>query len=326
MNYRRLGSAGIRVSELSLGAWVTYGGQVGEEETAKCMSKAFELGVNFYDNAEAYAHGNAEVVMGNAIKKLGWRREDLVVSSKVFWGGQGPNDEGLSRKHIYEACRNSLKRLQLDYLDLFFCHRPDPNTTIEETVRAMDDLVHQGLILYWGTSEWPAADIMRAHGLARELGLTPPQMEQPEYNMLHRERVEKEYLPLYQDIGLGTTTWSPLASGLLTGKYNKGIPPGTRAALPGYEWLKQNVITPERIETVKALEPIAKELGCSMAQLSLAWARKNENVSTVITGATKPEQVEENVGSLEFVSALDDGMMERVEGVLQNRPDLSIGD
>ena len=314
------------MSELSLGAWVTYGGQVGEDVAAQCMSKAFELGVNFFDNAEAYAHGNAETVMGNVIKKLGWRREDIVVSSKVFWGGKGPNDQGLSRKHIYEACRNSLKRLQLDYLDLFFCHRPDPTTPIEETVRAMDDLVHQGLILYWGTSEWSAAEIARAHGLAMQLGLTPPQMEQPQYNMLHRERVEKEYLPLYTEIGLGTTTWSPLASGLLTGKYSGGIPPGSRASLNGYQWMQESILTSENKAKVKGLEPIAKDLGCSMAQLALAWARRNENVSTVIIGATSPKQVEENVKSLDFIPALDEGVMERIEGVLQNKPDLSIGD
>jgi len=326
LNYRRLGSAGIRLSELSLGAWVTYGGQVGEDMATKCMSKACELGVNFFDNAEAYAHGNAEVVMGNAIRKLGRKREDLVISSKVFWGGQGPNEQGLSRKHIYEACRASLKRLQLSYLDLYFCHRPDPNTPIEETVRAMDDLIHQGLILYWGTSEWSAAEIMRAHALARELGLTPPQMEQPQYNMLHRDRVEKEYLPLYREIGLGTTTWSPLVSGLLTGKYNKGIPNGTRGALEGYDWLRENVITPGNIKLVEALQPIAKELGCTMAQLALAWSRRNDDVTTVITGATRPEQVEENMKSLDYVSALTDDVIERIEGILDNKPDLSIGD
>lgn len=326
MNYRRLGSAGLRLSELSLGAWVTYGGQVGEDGAAKCMSRAFDLGVNFFDNAEAYAHGNAETVMGKVIKKLGWTRSDIVVSSKVFWGGDGPNDEGLSRKHIYEACRRSLKRLQLDYLDLFFCHRPDPNTPIEETVRAMDDLVHQGLILYWGTSEWSAEEIMRAYGIARELGMTPPQMEQPQYNMLHRERVEKEYLPLYKEIGLGTTIWSPLLSGVLSGKYNDGVPSGSRASLDGYSWLREEVITSKNIETVRALEPIAKELGCTMAQLALAWARKNDNVTTIITGATGPEQVEENMASLELVSSLNPEVMERIDGVLQNKPNLSPSD
>jgi len=320
LNYRRLGSAGLKLSELSLGAWVTYGGQVGEEVAVKCMSRAYDAGVNFFDNAEAYAHGNAETVMGNVIKKLGWRRESIVVSSKVFWGGEGPNDRGLSRKHIFEACRNSLRRLQFDYLDLFFCHRPDPNTPIEETVRAMDDLVHQGKILYWGTSEWSAADIMRAHGTARELGLTPPQVEQPQYNMFHRDRVEMEYLPLYREIGLGTTIWSPLASGLLSGKYNKGTPPGSRATLAGYEWLRESVMTPKNIEKVKQLETIAKNLDCTMAQLALAWCLKNPNVSTVITGATRPEQVVENMKAADIVPKLEPEVMEQIEQVLENEP------
>ncbi|MBI3859591.1 MAG: aldo/keto reductase [Thaumarchaeota archaeon] len=326
MEYRRLGSAGIKLSELSLGAWVTYGGQVGEEVATKCMSQAYDLGVNFYDNAEAYAHGNAEVVMGNVIKKLGWKREDIVVSSKVFWGGDGPNDEGLSRKHIYEACRRSLKRMQLEYFDLYFCHRPDPFTPIDETVRAMDDLIHQGKILYWGTSEWSGADIMRAYGFAKELGLNPPQMEQPQYNMMHRERVEKEYVPLYREIGLGTTTWSPLRSGLLSGKYAKGIPAGSRAALKGYEWLQRSVITPEALTVVGQLERVANEIGCTMAQLAIAWARRNENVSTVITGATTPEQVRENLGSLEFIPALSRQVMDEIDGILTNKPDFDIGD
>jgi len=299
---------------------VTYGGQVGEEVALKCMGAAYEAGVNFFDNAEAYAQGNAETVMGNVIKKLGWRRENLIVSSKVFWGGEGPNDRGLSRKHVFEACRNSLKRLQLEYLDLFFCHRPDPNTPIEETVRAMDDLIHQGKILYWGTSEWSAADIMRAHALAREHGLTPPQMEQPQYNMLHRDRVEKEYLPLYREIGLGTTIWSPLASGLLTGKYKKDIPAESRAALAGYEWLREHVITPQNIEKVTQLEPIAQDLGCTMTQLAIAWCLKNPNVSTVITGASRPEQVVENMKAPEVVPKLNSEAMERIEKVLGNKP------
>ena len=320
MNYRRLGSAGLKLSELSLGSWVTYGGQVGEEVAVKCMSIAYDMGVNFFDSAEAYADGKAELVMGNIFKKLGWSRESIVVSSKVFWGGDGPNDKGLSRKHIFEACRKSLKRLQLDYLDLFFCHRPDPNTPIEETVRAMDDLVHQGKILYWGTSEWSATDIMRAHGLAREHGLTPPQMEQPQYNMLHRERVEEEYLPLYREVGLGTTIWSPLASGLLSGKYSKGIPPGSRATLPGYEWLRKTTIAPQNIEKVKQLEPIARDLGCTLAQLALAWCLNNPNVSTVITGASRSEQVSENMKSLEVTSKLDSGVLERIEDILGNQP------
>jgi voltage-dependent potassium channel beta subunit len=297
MNYRRLGSAGLKLSELSLGSWVTYGGQVGEEVAVKCMSIAYDQGVNFFDSAEAYAGGKAEIVMGT--------------------------DEGLSRKHIYEACRKSLKRLQLDYLDLFFCHRPDPNTPIQETVRAMDDLVHQGKILYWGTSEWSAADIMRAHGLAREYDLTPPQMEQPQYNMLHRERVEKEYLPLYREIGLGTTIWSPLASGLLSGKYAKGIPVGSRATLPGYEWLRKNTLTPQNIEKAKQLEPVARDIGCTIAQLALAWCLKNPNVSTVITGASRPEQVTENMKALEVAPGLDSVVLERIETILENNPQKS---
>jgi voltage-dependent potassium channel beta subunit len=321
MKYRRLGNSGLKLSELSLGAWVTYGGQVGENIASKCMSAAYEAGVNFFDNAEVYADGNAEIVMGNVLKKMEWRRENLVISSKVFWGGEGPNDKGLSRKHMYEACRNSLKRLQLDYLDLFFCHRPDPTTPIEETVRAMDDLVHQGKILYWGTSEWSAADITRAYGIARELGLTPPQMEQPQYNMLHRERVEKEYAHLYSEIGLGTTIWSPLASGVLTGKYDNGIVPGTRATLSGYEWLREYVITPQNIERSKKLQPIAQELGCTMAQLSLAWCLKNPNVSTAITGASKPEQVMENMKATEVVASLDTEVMEQIDQVLGNKPE-----
>ncbi len=322
MNYRRLGSSGLKLSELSLGAWVTYGGQVGEEVALKCMSAAYDAGVNFFDNAEAYAEGNAETVMGNVIKRMGWERDDLVISSKVFWGGEGPNKRGLSRKHVYEACRNSLKRLQLDYLDLFFCHRPDPNTPIEETVRAMDDLVHQGKILYWGTSEWSAADIMRAQALAREHGLNSPQMEQPQYNMLHRERVEKEYLPLYRELGLGTTIWSPLASGLLSGKYSRGIPPGSRASLEGYEWLREHVITKENLGKVKQLEPVARDLDCTLAQLALAWCLKNPNVSTVLTGASRPEQVEENMKAIEVVSKLGSQVMDLVDGIFGNKPDL----
>ena len=320
MNYRRLGKAGIKISELSLGAWVTYGGQVGEDIALKCMSAAYDAGVNFYDNAEAYARGNAEIVMGNVIKKLGWRRDGIVVSSKVFWGGDGPNDQGLSHKHIYEACRNSMKRLQLDYLDLFYCHRPDPNTPIEETVRAMDDLIHQGKILYWGTSEWSAADIMHAYSVAREYDLTPPTMEQPQYNMLHRDRVEKEYLLLYREIGLGTTIWSPLSSGLLSGKYNDGIPPGSRATLKGYEWLREYIITPQNLEKVKKLQPIAAQLNCTLAQLALAWCLKSPYVSTVITGASQPEQVVENMKAVEVAPKVTSEVMEKIEAVLGNKP------
>lgn len=318
MRYRRLGGAGLKVSELSFGGWVTLGEQIDAETSRRCILAAYQAGVNFFDNAEAYADGKSEIVMGKALKEL--RRESLVISSKVFWGGEGPNDEGLSRKHITEACRNSLKRMQVDYFDLYFCHRPDPNTPIEETVRAMDDLIHQGLILYWGTSEWSAQQIMEAYAVARQYGLNPPQMEQPEYNMFSRGRVEKEYARLYTQIGLGTTIFSPLASGVLTGKYIDGIPEGTRASLKGYEWIKEDLITPERIEKVKRLAPIAADLGCTLAQMALAWCLKNPNVSTVITGASRVEQVRENMKALDVVEKLSPDALERIEEVLQNKP------
>ncbi len=320
MNYRRMGKAGLKLSALSLGAWVTYGGQVGQEMAEQCMAAAYEHGVNFFDNAEAYAGGNAEIVMGNVIKKLGWRRESIVVSTKVFWGGDGPNDLGLSHKHIIEGVNAALRRLQMDYVDLVFCHRPDPETPIEETVRAMDIIVRQGKAFYWGTSEWSAADIMAADGIARRYGLTPPSMEQPQYNMFTRERFEKEYAPLYKELGYGTTIWSPLASGLLTGKYNDGIPADSRAALPGYEWLRNNMLKPERIEKVKRLAPIAADLGCTLAQLGLAWCLTNPNVSTVITGATRPAQVHENMAALEVAPKLTEDVLAAIEDVLGNKP------
>ncbi|MDQ5850817.1 MAG: aldo/keto reductase, partial [Chloroflexota bacterium] len=242
-----------------------------------------------------------------------------VVSTKIFWGGDGPNDTGLSHKHVIEGVNNALKRLQLDYVDMVFCHRPDPNTPIEETVRAMDIVIKQGKAFYWGTSEWSAAEILRADGIARQYGLTPPAMEQPQYNMFTRERFEREYAPLYRELGYGTTIWSPLASGLLTGKYNEGIPADSRAGLEGYEWLQRG-ITPERIEKVRALQPIADELGCSLAQLALAWCLKNPNVSSVITGASRPQQVTENMKALEIAPKITPEIMERIEGVLQNKP------
>ncbi|HML39961.1 MAG TPA: aldo/keto reductase [Bellilinea sp.] len=322
MNYRRLGKAGIKISELSLGAWVTYGGQVGEEIAEKCMIAAYDAGVNFFDNAEAYAGGQAEIVMGNVLKKVGWTREDYVISTKIFWGGKGVNRSGLSHKHLIEGMNNALRRFQQEYVDLVFCHRPDPETPIEETVRAMDIIIKSGKAFYWGTSEWSAADIMKADSIARQYNLTPPSMEQPEYNMFHRERFEIEYAPLYKELGYGTTIWSPLASGLLTGKYNNGIPQDSRAALKGYEWLQGHVITPERIEKVKQLQPVADELGGSMAQLALAWCLKNPNVSTVITGASRPEQVTENMKALAVAEKITPDIMEKIEGILQNKPKL----
>lgn len=320
MNYRHLGKAGIKLSELSLGAWVTYGGQVGEEIAEKCMIAAYEAGVNFFDNAEAYASGNAEIVMGNVIKRLGWQRDDLVISTKVFWGGKGPNKRGLSHKHIIEGVNKSLKRLQMEYVDLLFCHRPDPETPIEETVRAMDILIKQGKAFYWGTSEWSAADILRADGIARQYNLTPPTMEQPQYNMFHRQVFEAEYLPIFKELGYGTTIWSPLASGLLSGKYANGIPEGSRAALPGYDWLLEETITPERIEITRQLAPVAADLGCTLAQLALAWCLKNPNVSTVITGASRVEQVHENMKALDVVDKLTPDVMDRIDQVLGNKP------
>jgi voltage-dependent potassium channel beta subunit len=324
MEYRRLGKSGLKVSALSLGAWVTYGGQVGEETAYNCMLAAFEAGVNFFDNAEAYARGNAETVMGNVIKKTGWKRSDLVISTKLFWGGDGPNDSGLSRKHLFEGIHSSLKRLQLDYVDLLFCHRPDKNTPMEETVWAMHQIVQQGKALYWGTSEWSAAQIMEAYGIARREHLLPPTMEQPEYNMFNRQRVEKEYAALYQTIGLGTTIFSPLASGLLTGKYNNGIPGGTRVTLDGYTWLKEWFQSDEvkrNIEKVIQLGVISREIGASSAQLALAWCLKNPNVSTAITGASKPEQVKENMKAIDLAANLDEATMARIEEVLQNKPE-----
>jgi voltage-dependent potassium channel beta subunit len=324
MEYRRLGKSGLKVSALSLGAWVTYGGQVGEETAYNCMLAAFEAGVNFFDNAEAYARGNAEIVMGNVIKKTGWKRSDLVISTKLFWGGDGPNDSGLSRKHLFEGIHSSLKRLQLDYVDLLFCHRPDKNTPMEETVWAMHQIVQQGKALYWGTSEWSAAQIMEAYGIARREPLLPPTMEQPEYNMFNRQRVEKEYAALYQTIGLGTTIFSPLASGLLTGKYNNGIPGGTRVTLDGYTWLKEWFQSDEvkrNIEKVIQIGVISQEIGASSAQLALAWCLKNPNVSTAITGASKPEQVKENMKAIDLAANLDEATMARIEEVLQNKPE-----
>jgi voltage-dependent potassium channel beta subunit len=324
MEYRYLGKSGLQVSALSLGAWVTYGGQVGDEVAYECMNAAYDEGVNFFDNAEVYADGQAETVMGNVIKKAGWKRSDLIISTKVYWGGRGPNDNGLSRKHVIEGTEASLARLQLDYIDLLFCHRADLHTPVEETVRAMNYLIDQGKVFYWGTSEWTASQIMEAYAVARREHLIPPLMEQPQYHMLHRERVEVEYSRLYNEIGLGTTIWSPLASGMLTGKYNDGIPEGTRITEEGYEWLRERFESEEakeEIKKVKQMVPIADELGCTMAQLALAWCLKNPHVSTVITGASKPKQVTENMKALEVVEKLDDEVMARLEVILDNKPE-----
>lgn len=320
MKHRQLGKSGLKVSELSLGTWLTFGAQVDEDTALACATAAYEAGVSFFDCAETYADGEAERVLGNILKKTGWRREGLVISTKIFWGGEGPNDVGLSHKHLVEGVNSALRRLRLEYVDLLFCHRPDPDTPIEETVRAMDVLIRQGKVFYWGTSEWSAAEIMRANGLARQYCLTPPTMEQPQYNMLWRERVEKEYLPLYKELGYGTTTWSPLALGLLTGKYNEGIPPGSRLARKENERLKALTLSPDQLAKVKQLVPVAGELDCSLAQLALAWCLKNPHVSTVIMGASSPEQVRENVAALDVVPRLTPEVMERIEGILANKP------
>ena len=313
MQYNRLGSSGLKVSQFSLGSWMTFGRGVDQEITKKCIHEAFDQGVNFFDHAEAYAQGRAEEFCGNVLRDF--RREELVLSSKVFWGGSGPNEKGLNKKHVIEPCHAALKRLHVDYLDLYFCHRPDPDTPIEETVRAMELLIQQGKVLYWGTSEWSAEQLEAAYSAAERLGMTPPTMEQPEYNLFNRDRMEIKYLPLFDKYGLGTTIWSPLASGLLTGKYNQGIPEGSRATLSGMEWMKDRILKPERLEAVGQLMEIAGDLSCSVGQLALAWCAKNPNVSTVITGATKIEHVRENLAAAELVDKLDDDLMKTIDGI-----------
>lgn len=323
MEYRHLGSSGLKVSALSFGSWVTFGNQMGLDAALECLKAAYDAGVNFFDNAEVYAEGQSEDIMGQAFQKAGWKRSDLVVSTKLFWGGKGPNERGLSRKHIIEGLDASLKRLRMDYVDLLFCHRPDPSTPIEETVRAMSHVINQGKAFYWGTSEWSALQIQEAHAVARREKLIPPTMEQPEYNMFHRERFEKEYAGLYRDYGMGTTIWSPLASGLLTGKYNDGIPAGSRMDTPGYEWLRKKLESPEgqaKLEKVRQLAGLAKELGMPQADLALAWCLKNPHVSTVITGASRVEQVQQNMQALGQVDKLTDDVMARIEEILQNQP------
>jgi voltage-dependent potassium channel beta subunit len=316
MEYRRLGKSGLKLSALSFGSWVTFGNQMEETPARACLELAYESGINFFDNAEVYANGESERIMGKVLKAAGWSRDTFCVSSKVFWGGQKPTQNGLNRKHIFDACHAALQRLQVDYLDLYFCHRPDPETPIEETVRAMHDLVSVGKILYWGTSEWDADQLKEAYEIAEKLSLTPPTMEQPEYNLFHRERVEKEYAPLYKKHGLGTTIWSPLASGILTGKYNKGVPAGSRMTVKGYEWLRAKLDSAEgreKLEKVERLSELAKTLDISLAQLSLAWCLVNPNVSTVILGASKPEQLQENLKALAALPKLTPEVTNKIE-------------
>ncbi len=324
MEYRRLGSSGLKVSTLSFGSWVTFKAQIDTGLAEKMMGTAYDAGVNFFDNAEVYANGASEEIMGSALQKLGWSRDTYIVSSKAFWGGQLPTQKGLSRKHLTDACHAALKRLQVDYLDLFFCHRPDEETPIEETVRTMTDLIHQGKILYWGTSEWTAQQIMEAYGIARQYGLIPPTMEQPEYNMFRRDKVESDFRRLYTEIGLGTTIWSPLASGILTGKYNGIVPEDARVNLPGYEWLKKSFESTEgqeKIQKAGELQKIADEIGHSLTNMSIAWCAVNPNVSTVILGASKMSQLEENLKALDVVPSLTADVMEKIEEVLGNKPE-----
>lgn len=320
MEYRQLGKWGVQVSVLSFGSWITFGRQITDRTAEECMDIAYNAGINFFDNAESYGSGDSEMVMGNILKKKNWDRSTYLVSSKVFWGGDKPNQLGLSRKHVFEACHAALKRLQLDYIDLFYCHRPDKKTPIEETVWTMHNLIQQGKVLYWGTSEWSAQEITQAHLVAEKYNLIPPAMEQPQYNMFHRNRVEVEYAKLYKDFGMGTTIWSPLYSGVLTGKYNKGMPKEeTRLKETKMEFLK-NHLSDENLKKTKALAKVAEQLGATLPQMAIAWCLKNPNVSTAILGASRPEQLEENLKAVSILYRLTDGTIDEIETILDNKP------
>lgn len=323
MQYRRLGKSGLQVSEFSYGSWVTFAKQVDVAPAKAMLSAAYDAGVNFFDNAEGYEQGNSELVMGQAIDELGWSRDSYIVSSKVFWGGSKPTQRGLSAKHVTEACHAALKRLRVEHLDLYFCHRPDIDTPIEETVRAMDNLVRQGKVIYWGTSEWSGQQITEAHAIARAANLTPPTMEQPQYNLFERDKVERDYLPVYDTFGLGTTIWSPLASGLLTGKYNNGMPNDSRANLPGYEWLRDIMMGEQgraRIEKIKELAKIADGAGMPIHHMALLWCAANPRVSTVILGASKIEQLHDNLSALKSREKMTADVMAAIEEVMGNKP------
>lgn len=323
MEYRRLGKSGLQVSALSFGSWLTFGKQIGDNTAENLMATAYDNGVNFFDNAEIYARGQSEIVMGEILKKMDWRRDSYVVSSKAFFGLGGeltPTQKGLNRKHLIEACHAALERLQVDYLDLFFCHRPDKETPIEETVWTMHNLIQQGKVLYWGTSEWSAQEIMEAHMVAQRYNLIGPVMEQPQYNMLVRDKVEVEFSQIYKTVGLGTTIWSPLASGILTGKYNDGFPDDTRLGIEGMEWLKDSTLREENLQKVRKMTAFAKEIGISMANLAISWCLKNPNVSTVILGASKLSQLEENLKSLDALPKLTNEVLTKMEEILDNTP------
>ena len=327
MEYRNLGKSGLKVSVLSLGSWLTFGHQIKDETAEELMKIAYDGGINFFDNAEGYHFGDSEIVMGKILKNMGWDRTSYIVSSKVFFGSrrdQKPNQGGLSRKHMMEACHEALQRLQVDYLDLFFCHRPDPSVPMEEIVWTMNNLITQGKILYWGTSEWSAQQIMEAHMVAKEYKLIRPTMEQPQYNMFWRYRLELEYLNIFKNIGLGTTIWSPLAGGTLTEKYANNIPSDTRMDMKGMKWLKEIALTPERLDKVKSLNDLAKEMDTTLAKLAIAWCVKNPNVSTVILGASKPEQLTETLTSLEIVPLITPSVSERIDAILDNKPEFKV--
>ncbi|MFK0573693.1 potassium channel beta subunit family protein [Endozoicomonas sp.] len=323
MEYRRLGNSGLKLSALSFGSWITFGKQVDVRDAKTLLQSAYDAGVNFFDNAEGYEAGESEKIMGEAIDGLGLPRDTFAVSSKVFWGGNKPTQLGLSAKHIRNACDAALVRLKVDYLDLYYCHRPDIDTPIVETVRAMHNLIQQGKILYWGTSEWSAQQITEAHAVALAHNLTPPTMEQPQYNMLHRDRVEAEYRPLYENYGMGTTIWSPLASGMLTGKYNDGIPGDSRLALPGYEWLKGMWTSEDgkiKLEKIRTLTKLAEDHGMSVTHLALAWCLNNPNVSTVILGASRLSQLEDNLKAVDVVEKITPEILAAIETILNNKP------
>ena len=322
MEYRRMGKSGLKLSALSFGSWVTFGSQIQDDTSERLMQMAYENGINFFDNAEAYASGKSEEVMGQILKKMNWTRSTFVVSSKVFWGGDKPNQKGLMRKHVVEACHAALNRLQVEYLDLFYCHRPDEETPIAETVWTMHNLIQQGKILYWGTSEWNAQQITEAHLVAEKYNLIGPSVEQPQYNLLERRKLEKEYLPLFENYGMGTTIWSPLASGVLTGKYLNGIPKGSRMEIESLSWIKDKVWSSENQEKVKQLNALAQELDVSLTNLSIAWCLKNPNVSSVILGATKTNQLEENLKSLDVLPLLTEEVMANIDGIMKNKPQL----
>jgi voltage-dependent potassium channel beta subunit len=324
MEYRRMGKTGLQLSVLSFGSWVSFHKQIDDSSADELMGIAYDNGVNFFDNAEVYALGESEKMMGRVLKKKNWDRTSYTVSSKVFWGWRGkenkPNQSGLSRKHIIEACHEALQRLQVDYLDLYLCHRPDKGTPIEETVWTMHNLIQQGKILYWGTSEWSGVEIMDAHRVAQQNGLMGPTVEQPQYNLFERNKIENEFLMVFKTVGMGTTIWSPLASGLLSGKYNDGVPEGSRFALEGFDWLKDRWMKENFLAKVKALNNLAKQLGISMPQLSIAWCIKNPNVTTAILGATSREQLLENLKSIEAVEKLNSEVMQQIEEIVQTKP------